>query len=327
MRKVKVVSLGGTIAMVKDEQGLAQPALDAKALVEAVPEISKAAEIDLEAWKRVPSPFLTPQDIVDLSRLIRNWAGEGYHGVVVTQGTDTLEETAYLLDLLVDAETAVVVTGAQRNPSLPSADGPVNILDSVLTAADPEAPNKGALVVFCSEIHAAREVVKTHTSRVDTFKSPELGPLGVVNNGRVMWLRNPVVKEKYRVHEIKVRVEVVVAGMGSDSVMIDSAVQLGADGIILQALGGGHVPPAMIPGIERAVKAGKPVVMTSRCHMGRLLTNTYGFEGSETHLRKLGVIFGDALPTSKARIKLMVLLAAGLGIEDIRREFEKHYYA
>jgi len=327
-KRVRLLSLGGTIAMTENGRGLANPALDAAALLEAIPSLSSVATVEGESFTNVPSPFLVPGDILRLGQRILELSRDGYDGVVVTQGTDTLEETAYLLDLIVPrtAGIGVVVTGAQRNPSLVSADGPANLIDSVIAAADDRTAEMGAVVVFCSEVHAGRDVVKTHTTRLDTFKSPETGPLGAVTNGRIAWLRSPVARESYSPKDLDARVEVVWAGMGSTASMVDAAREAGARGIVLQSVGAGHVPPAMAPGIERAVAAGIPVVMTSRCHAGRLLSRTYGYEGSETHLHDLGVIFGDGLPTSKARMKLVVLLGAGFSLEEIRREFERNYY-
>ncbi|MEX0974374.1 MAG: asparaginase domain-containing protein [Bacillota bacterium] len=236
MKRVKLLSLGGTIAMTENSRHLANPALDAAALLEKVPALETVASVEAESFMNVPSPFLVPRDILRLARRIEALAGERFDGVVVTQGTDTLEETAYLLDLLIPrtARIGVAVT-----------DAPV---------------------------------------------------------------------------------EVIWAGMGTTSSMLDAARESGARGIVLQAVGAGHVPPTMIPGVKRLVDAGIPVLMTSRCHGGRLLTGTYGYEGSETHLHDLGVIFGDGLATSKARAKLTVLLGAYLSIDDIRREFEKNYY-
>ena len=328
LKRVKLLSLGGTIAMTENSRHLANPALDAAALLEKVPALETVASVEAESFMNVPSPFLVPRDILRLARRIEALAGEGFDGVVVTQGTDTLEETAYLLDLLIPrtARIGVAVTGAQRNPSLVSADGPANLVDSVITAAADRTPEMGVVVVFCSEIHAGRDVVKTHTTRLDTFKSLETGPLGAVTNGKVAWFRSPVVREVYAPSDLDAPVEVIWAGMGTTSSMLDAARESGARGIVLQAVGAGHVPPTMIPGVKRLVDAGIPVIMTSRCHGGRLLTGTYGYEGSETHLHDLGVIFGDGLATSKARAKLTVLLGAYLSIDDIRREFEKNYY-
>lgn len=326
MRRAAVVSLGGTIAMTKSESGLAHPSLDGNALVSSVPELANTASITVFSPFNMPSGHLTPENILELARFVDQLYESGFNGVVVTQGTDTMEESAYFLDLIVKAPVPVVLTGAQRNPSLPGPDGPANLYDAVLTAVDPKAKDFGTVVVFSSEIHSGREVIKTHTTRLDTFKSPEFGPLGVVNNGRVLWMRQPLIREHYDVQSLDARVEVIYVGMGTGPHLVDACIETGASGIILEAMGGGHVPPWLLPSIERAVNRGIPVVMTSRCHMGRLLTSTYGYPGSEADLRKIGVIFGDGLPVSKARVKLITLLGAGFSLEGIRHEFEKHFY-
>ena len=327
MKRIALISTGGTIAMTKDENGLARPALDADSLLKAVPEITNIAYVVADPWRNVPSTFLQFTELLELSAKIRKYETEGYDGVVITHGTDTLEESAYFLDLITNNSIPVVVTGAQRNPSLPGTDGPMNLLDAIIVAADDGARGRGVMVVANSEVHAARDVVKTHTSRLDTFKSLEFGPLGTINNGRVHWVRNQAWREVYSVKELVDRVEAIYLGLGSDSLLIESALNTGVQGLVVQALGAGHVPPKAIPGIARAVDTGVPVVITSRCHAGRLFTATYNFEGSEQHLRRIGAIFGDGLPTSKARVKLVVLLSAGFSLDEIRYHFEKHFYA
>ncbi len=326
MKRVLLLSTGGTIASNRDERGLAIPVLDAESLLEAVPDIKNVADVSAQSFLNVPGPFLQFADLVRLAERIKAGEATGFDGVVVTQGTDTLEESAYFLDLVLDISIPVVFTAAQRNPSLPGSDGPINLLDAVTVAADHCAKNQGVLVVLNSEIHGAREVVKTHTSRIDTFKSPEFGPLGAISNGRVVWQRSRSIREVFPVKQLVARVEAVYLGLGSDSTVIDYLVDTGIRGMVIQALGGGHVPPKTLPGISKAVNESIPVVITSRCHAGRLFTGTYGFEGSEKHLRQLGTIFGDGLATSKARVKLVVLLSAGFTLEEIRYHFEKHFY-
>ncbi|GAW92160.1 asparaginase [Calderihabitans maritimus] len=327
MKKILLISTGGTIAMAKDDNGLAQPTLDAQNLLRAVPEIKSVADVTAEQWLNVPSPFLQFSDLVELGRKINEAETAGYDGVVITQGTDTLEESAYFLDLILEISIPVVLTAAQRNPSLPSSDGPMNLLDAITVAADDQAKNYGVLVVANSEVHGAREVVKTHTSRIDTFRSPEFGPLGAISNGRVVWLRNQLWHEVFPIKQLVDKVEAVYLGLGSEGSVIEFLVDAGIKGIVIQALGGGHVPPKTLPAITKAVNKGIPVVITSRCHAGRLFTGTYGFQGAEKHLWELGTIFGDGLATSKARVKLVVLLSAGLSLDEIRYHFEKHFYA
>ncbi len=303
------------------DSGLAVPALDAERLAAAATGIDRGISLTVGTWKQVPSPWLRPQDILDLAHEIEALSAD-YDGVVISHGTDTLEETAYFLDLIVAPRIATVVTGAQRHHSVVGGDGPRNLKDAVITAADDESSGAGALVVFCSQIHAARDVIKTHTQHLDAFKSLEAGPLGAVEEDRVIWLRKPVILEKYPVTRLDSRVEVVFTCMGSDSSLLEAVLATRPDGVVIQGLGGGHVPPAMIPGIRRVLDSGAPVILTSRCFAGRLLHRTYGYEGSETHLHDMGVIFADGLSTTKARVKLITLLGAGYDIGRIRESFE-----
>ncbi|HQD41789.1 MAG TPA: asparaginase [Bacillota bacterium] len=326
IKKIAVITTGGTIAMKADHTGLASPSLSGDDLIAAIPSLKERAAVDVFAFCNVPSSYLTMDHLVRLKSYIKQLEEQGYAGVVITHGTDTMEETAYFLDLTLQSSIPVVLTGAQRNPSLVSSDGPANLLDSILVAADDRAHEMGVLIVFASEIVAAREATKFHRTRVDTFKSLEFGPLGAVNNDRVIWYRKPQRESRYIVGKADKRVDIVSCYIGADSAMILSSLERGAEGIVIEALGAGHVTPAMLQGIKSALEKGVPVVLTSRVPVGRLLTDTYGYEGGEKHLRSLGVILGEDLSAWKARIKLIVLLSAGLSPAQIRREFEHRLY-
>jgi len=326
MKKIALVSTGGTIAMKTDETGLAKPSLTGDDLLSKIPAFKETVTVETFSFKNVPSAHITLEDLISLKSLVGDLKKRGFDGVVITHGTDTLEETAYFLDLTVGSDIAVVLTGAQRNPSMISSDGPLNLMDSLLVAADDVSKDMGVLVVFSSEIVAAREAMKFHRTRVDTFKSLEFGPLGVVNNNKVIWYRKPIIKDTYNINRLVKEVDIVSCYLGADFSIIYSSIDKGAKGIVIQALGAGHIPFAMLDGIKEAIKRKIPVVMTSRVPLGRLLTDTYGFEGGERYLKDIGVIFGEDLSAQKARIKLIVLLSAGLSNEDIKKEFEKHFY-
>ncbi len=326
MKKIIIITTGGTIAMKKKEDGLAVPVVTGEDFLQALPELAGLGEIRALTWKNVPGAHLQLNDIVELAGVLKQFYEKGFDGAVITHGTDTMEESAYLLDLLFEQKMAVVLTGAQRNPSLPGNDGPANLLDAVLTATDPRSQEAGVLLVFNGEVHCARDVQKTHTSRLDTFKSPEFGPLAAITNMRVHWYRLPLIKEHYNIAEkLNSRIELVRCVLGGDDSLIKLALQNKLDGLIIEALGAGHVPPQMMTSIKTAVAKGLPVVLCSRC-TGRLFTDTYGFAGSEKELREAGVIFGDALPGIKARLKLSVLLAAGFSTSEIKYHFEKNFY-
>ena len=327
MKKVALISTGGTIAMKADESGLAFPTAGAKDLINSLPDIRHEILVDDIEFKNIPSAHMTIGNLVELRDLVVEVSNKGYDGIVITHGTDTMEETAYFLDLTTNLNIPIVLTGSQRNLSAISPDVVLNIADSVRVAADSIAAEMGVLIVFSSEIITAREATKTHKSRVDTFKSQEFGPIGTIDNNRVLWFRKPMIIEHYGLGKFEsLIVDIIPSYLGSDSRIIRNSIRDKANGIILQGLGAGHIPEAMLDGIEEAVNLSIPVVLTSRVAKGRLLTNTYGFKGSERYLRNLGIIFGEDLSSQKARIKLLVLLSMGFSYEEIKYEFEKNYY-
>ncbi len=326
MNKIIIITTGGTIAMKKGINGLALPAVSGEDFVQALPELESVGEIHTLSWKNVPSTHLDFANIIELSHMLNDYHQKGFAGAVITHGTDTIEETSYLLDLVTNIGMGIVITGAQRNPSVPGADGPANLLDAAIITASSNAAKEGVLVAFNGEAHAARDVTKTHTSRLDTFQSPEFGPLAVVTNMQAHWCRQNLIREHYYVAEMSKRVEIVKCTLGDDGRLIKLLLKEGIDGLVIEGLGAGHVTPGMMPRIREAVATGIPVVLSSRC-FGRLFTNTYGFAGSERELRDAGVIFGDALPSIKARVKLAVLLAAGLAPGEIREHFHNNFYS
>ncbi len=326
LKKIALLSTGGTIAM-QNKNGVAVPAVGADGLIGLISSFRKDILLEGIEFKNIPSAHMTLENLTELKNQVIKLSNSDYAGIVITHGTDTLEETAYFLDLTVKLKIPVILTGAQRNLSAISSDVQLNIVDSVLTAADDYASEKGVLIVFSSEILTAREATKIHRTRVDTFKSIEYGPIGTVDNNHVLWHRTPLIHDNYNFNYFKRnKVDIIPSYLGADSSMLRNSIKEGADGIILQGLGAGHIPENMIPGIKEAIEASIPVVLTSRVSIGRFMTNTYGFIGSETHLRKLGVIFGEDLSSQKARIKLLVLLSAGFSIKQIHYEFEKNFY-
>jgi L-asparaginase len=242
-------------------------------------------------------------------------------GIVVTHGTDTLEETAYLLDLVLASEKPVVFVGAMRNSSELSWDGPANLRAAVRVAMSPNARGLGVLVVMNDQLLAAAEATKTHTEAVDTFQSRDFGPLGMVDKDRIIVARRPVKREQIAAVKLEERVDIIKLAAGADGRLIDLAAEAGARGLIIEGLGRGNVPVATLPALDRALKAGIPVVITSRCPRGRVL-DTYAYEGAGQQLKRLGAILGGFLPSHKARIKLMLLLGAGCNAEQIRNSFE-----
>lgn len=315
---IVVVSTGGTIAATEDAGGDASPALTGDDLVGAVPGLDAVATVTTDDFSNVPSPHFTVEQMGELAQHITDLARDGdVDGIVVTQGTDILEETAYFVDLCYTGETPVVFTGAMRNPSLASPDGPANLLASVRVATEARA-NGQVLVAFNERVHTAREVTKTNSMNVDTFRSPEFGPVAIVDESRVTWRRAPVNPDPaFDVSYASLTNEVhsVTATADMPPAQIEAAAD--ADALCLAATGAGHIPPKTIPPLERLRERNIPIVATTRCPEGRLARDTYGFRGSEATLQELGCHYSD-LNLQKTRIKTIVALAA----DDLDAAFE-----
>jgi L-asparaginase len=314
---------GGTISMRFDPTtGGAVPALSGQEILAQVPGLDEIADFDVIDFGKWPGPHVTPSRMMDLARAARDkLADESVAGAIVTHGTDTLEETAYLLDRVLDDEKPVVFVGAMRNSSELSWDGPGNLRSAVRVAVDPQARGLGVIVAMNDQLIAAAEATKTHTESTDTFQSRDFGPLGIVDKDRVIITRRPLRRDPIVTDKIEERVDVIKMVAGADGRFIDYAINDGARGLVIEGLGRGNVTVAALPAIERAVNAGLPVVITSRCPRGRVL-DTYAYEGAGRQLRKMGVILGGMLPSHKARIKLMLELGAGYSVERIRESFE-----
>lgn len=320
--QVHVLSLGGTIAMTRQPAGGVVPTLSAGDLLGAVPGLAEVADVSALTFRRTPGAHLQLVDVVALAREIRGLAGAGAHGVVVTQGTDTIEETAYALDLLLDVDVAVVITGAMRSPEAPGADGPANLDAAVRVAADPAARGCGVLVVLNEEIHAARWVTKTHTSRPDAFRSPECGACGAVTEGRVLWFWRPGRSVVIDVPDAALpSVPLVPTWLGDDGALLRAARTLDPPGLVVEALGAGHVPVPLIDQLSDAATT-IPVILCTRVHSGQTFRHTYGFPGSELDLLGRGLIWGANLASPKARIYLVFALAAGWSASRIAEGVE-----
>jgi L-asparaginase len=247
----------------------------------------------------------------------------GDAGVVVTQGTNTIEETAFALDLLVGADAPVVVTGAMRNPTLPGADGPANLLAAVSTAASPDARGLGALVTFADEIHAARYVRKAHTQSIMPFRSSPVGPIGWLSEGRVRVGARPAGRRRLDLAPVteSPRVALVTFGAGDEGLLVPAVAPAGYQGLVVEATGGGHTTAAAVDELER-LAAAMPVVLASRTGAGELLQHTYQFTGSEIDLISRGLIPAGVMTAAQARILLRLLFAAKAPTSEIRGAFE-----
>jgi L-asparaginase len=318
--RIVVFGLGGTIAMTPTETGGVAPSLSAGRLVAAVPGLADTGlAVDVVQFRQIPGASLTFADIAALHQaIVAELPRAG--GVVVMQGTDTIEETSYILDLLHDRPEPVVVTGAMRNPSMAGADGPANLLAAVRVAASGEARGQGCLVVFADEIHAARRVRKTHTTRCAAFESPDGGPLGWVVEGRVR-IANRLTSRTFlpAPPTDTVRVALLPIALGDDGTVID-AVADHVDGIVLAAVGAGHAPAELAPRLG-ALAARKPVVLASRTGGGTVLSETYGFPGSERDLLARGLVPAGFLDPVKARILLHTLICNRADRDSIASAF------
>jgi L-asparaginase len=306
---VTVLAAGGTIAMAAGAGAGAAPAHDAAALVAAVPGLAAHPGLEARTVSTRPSAQLTAEEALDVVRAAAAEADTG-RGVVVTHGTDTLEEVALLCDLVYAGEAPIVFTGAMRPASAPGADGPANLLDAVTVAAAAEAAGLGVLVAFAGRVHSARAVRKLDSTAPDAFASPVLGPVGRVQEGRARIARRLERHPPVPVAALDAVVHVVAAGLGTEGAIVDAALDAGADGLVAVLLGAGHTPPPFLDALRRAA-ARVPVVATVRPERGAILRGTYDFAGAERELRATPVICAGALSPAAARIKLMACLGAG----------------
>ena len=306
-----IITTGGTIAMRYDAAlGGSVPALSGKELIEAVPPLAALGTIEVVEFSNIPSPHMTPARMLSLARKVETeLARPEVAGVVITHGTDTLEESAYLLDLYLESEKPVCLTAAMRDASGLSPDGPANIHCAALTAFSPQAKGMGVMVVMNGEIHAARDVVKTHSSAVQTFASPFKGPLGCVDHGQVLFSRTPVCRQTLRPEKLAEDVALVKLPAGADDFLVRCLVEKGVSAIVLEAPGRGNVPPAVLPGIQLALNKGIPVAVCTRCLGGRAL-GVYAYEGGGASLQAMGVMLCEL---SGLKTRLTLMLALGLG--------------
>lgn len=322
MKKVVVIFNGGTISMKVDERiKAAVPSLTGEEIMSMVTGIENYAKIESYTFSSKPSPHMTINNMLELSKFIKDIIKrEDVDGVVLTHGTDTLEETAYFLDLTIDTEKPIVVTGAMRSSSELGYDGPFNLATSICTAISDESKGRGVLVCFNGELNSASEVTKTNSMALNAFRTPNFGPIGIVDNNKVLFYRKTIRHKIYNVDSINCEVALIKCVAGMDSDFIDFVIEKGYKGIVIEALGRGNVPPKMVDGIKRALSLSIPVVIVSRCFEGRV-HESYGYEGGGKMLKDLGVFFEESMPGQKARIKLIVALSSEK-LVDIKKFFK-----
>lgn len=322
---VQLIATGGTIAMKIDPVKKAPvPAISGDDLMATVPDVAKYAKVEVNNLSNVPSDYMDPVRWTALTKAVEETLKRPeVAGVVVSHGTDTLEETAFWLDTTVKSDKPVILIGAQRNASSSDFDGPRNLLNAVRIAVDEQAKGKGAMLAMNNQINAARYVTKTHTANVETFQSGSYGLIGEVYADKVVIDRAPLRRQHIPIVATEMpRVDIVAMYGGADDRMLRSAVDQGAKGIVVQALGMGNVNMPMFEGIKYALSKGVPVVISTRVHNGRVMAN-YGFEGGGKTLADAGAIMAGDLTPQKSRILLMLLLQQGkTGKEDIQAAFD-----
>lgn len=320
--RIVIIFTGGTIASTLDAGfGGVVPSLTGGEILQLVPDIHHGADVTVHEYGAFPGPHITPERMAELSAVICSFRDRGFDGAVVTHGTDTLEETAYFLDLTVGGTMPVVVVGSMRNSSEPDWDGPRNLRDAVAVAAHPSARDHGVLVCLGGDILAASEATKVDTADVATFASPNFGPIGRITNRTVLIHRHPLRRETIAISPLPPFIPLFKLYAGMDGTLIDAAVELGARGVVVEAFGVGNVTPPVFTALCRVMQRNLPVVLVSRCPVGRV-EHVYAYEGAGKLLYEAGVIFADYLNGPKARIKLLCLCASGSSVEQIRQSFE-----
>jgi L-asparaginase len=320
---IPILFTGGTISMRHDPSvGGAIPTLSGRDILAATRGIADVADFEAEEWGAYPGPHMTVERMWSLRNRIAEHLGRPeVDGIVVTHGTDTIEESAYLNARTIAPEKPIVFTGAMRTASELGWDGPSNLIDAVRVASSEESHGYGVMVMISGRVFAGLDVTKAHTHLLDAFESPGLGPVAVIDDGEVIFRRAlPPAPPLLVPPAPALPVDIVPAYAGADARLLDASREA-ALGVIVAGMGRGNVPPAMVPGIERWIVSGKPVVLASRALRGRV-GKTYGYAGGGRRLHDLGVIFAGSRRPQQARIELSLGLGAGLGTAELASLFD-----
>ncbi|SEH81803.1 asparaginase [Halobacillus karajensis] len=321
MKRILVIHTGGTISM-KENKETGEVNTSSQHPMDEISTILKGTtEIEDEILFYLPSPHIRPDHMLKLGRAIHEKISKkNYDGIVITHGTDTLEETAYFLDLFLQTRKPVVVTGAMRSSNEIGSDGLYNLLSAIRVASCDEAQDKGVLVVMNDEIHTAKNVTKTSTSNVATFQSPQYGPIGITTKSEVFFHHKMTRHESYPIQNINKRVSLIKAYAGMDGSLIDAVRESQVDGLIIEALGQGNLPPETVDALKRTLDDSIPIVLVSRCYQG-IVQDTYGYPGGGRELKEMGIVFANGLTGPKARIKLMVALEMTSNLTELEHIF------
>lgn len=268
----------------------------------------------------LPSPHITPRHMLELYQTIWEKAAD-FDGVVITHGTDTLEETAFFLDCLKLPDIPVILTGAMRSANEVGSDGIYNYLSALRVAAHDQSRGKGVLVVMNDEIHAAKYVTKTHTTNLSTFQAPSHGPLGLITKQDIFYSKQINRQAGLELNSIDGLVPVIKAYAGLDPTFISLLDRKSVSGLVIEALGAGNLPPQTIPALKNLIKTGIPIVLVSRCFNG-IAEPVYAYDGGGVTLERAGLIFAKEINAQKARLKLLIALNAGLKAKDLKTYIE-----
>lgn len=320
MKKIIVITTGGTIAMKKDvATGGLVPAVSGEDLTAAVPGLASVADVEVVEFSNIPSGWMDAERMFQLAKLTDSLSDKA-DGFVVTHGTDSLEETAFFLDMTLHTEKPVCVTGAMRGASELSADGPENILSAVRVAAHEQSQGMGVLVCLQDRIYAAYDVTKFHTTNPDTFRDLHYGPLGTVYSKEIIYGRRPMGHKRYHPDHIEPNVWMVTCWSGMEGDIIAAAGTAGVKGLVVDALGCGNVPPKCKEAMVKLMGKGLPIVLTTRVPSGSVMEE-YSYDGSALSMKESGLILGGHLSAWKARL----LLAIGLGMTGEREELREMF--
>jgi len=320
-KNILIITTGGTIAMKYDSQFGVIPNNELSEMLQSFPQLEDVASIDIMEFTNIPSPYMTQETMLELAKKVDEEIAS-YDGIVITHGTDTLEESAYMLDLVLHTRKPVVFTAAMRSGTELGLDGPRNIVGAVRVAIDEDSYNKGVLVVLNDEIDAARDVVKTDSGKTDSFVTPSYGLLGIIDPDKVLFFRDTIIKEKIHTDKLETNIDLIKCISGMDGRYIEASISHGAKAIVLEAFGRGNVPRDIVPSIQKALDAGVMVVISSRTYTGRV-TAEYGYEGGGRFLKEMGCILGGDLKGPKMRIKLMTLFGKYKKTEKVEKYLKR----
>ena len=307
-KKILVLHTGGTISMQADASGAVVTSSDNP--MNHVSNPLEGIQVHSLDFFNLPSPHIKPKHKLALYQKIKEEA-DNYDGVVITHGTDTLEETAYFLDTMEVPHMPIVLTGAMRSSNELGSDGVYNYLSALRVASDDRAADKGVLVVMNDEIHAAKYVTKTHTTNVGTFQTPTHGPLGLITKREILYFKTAEPRVRFDLNHIQGLVPIISAYAGMTDELIDMLDLEQLDGLIIQAFGAGNIPKETAQKLESLLQKGIPVALVSRCFNG-IAEPVYAYQGGGVQLQKAGVFFVKELNAQKARLKLLIALNAGL---------------